>query len=94
MAKVQAPKLQRKARSGPKPGNTLDFHYAKHASDFLNLFASGFPFPGLVSVAYRCLFCVVLVNETKGKSRCACHLSRLSFNCLVFKKQSGKTSRK
>ena len=38
-AKTQAPKLQPKARLGPKPGNALDLHYSRHASGIHHLFA-------------------------------------------------------
>ena len=67
-AKAQAPKLQPKARPGPKPGNAPDLHDARHASDILDSFAFDFPFPGLMTVAYPCLFCLVLVDQTNGKS--------------------------
>ena len=38
-AKAQAPKLQHKARPGPKPGNAPDLHDSSHASGIHNLFA-------------------------------------------------------
>ena len=53
---AQAPKLEPKARPGPKPGNTPDLHDSRITSGIHNLFAFDFPFPGLMSVAYRCLF--------------------------------------
>ena len=86
-AKAQAPKLQPKALPGPKPGNAPDLHDARHASDILDSFAFDFPFPGLMSVAYRCLFCFVLVDQTNGKSPAACEAmkaDRFRFHDVLF----------
>ena len=67
-AKARAPELQPKVRPGPKPGNTPDLHDSRHASGIHNVFTLDFPVPGLMSVAYRCLFCLGLVDQTNGKS--------------------------
>ena len=38
-AKAQAPKLQPKARPGPKPGNAFDLHDSRHAAAIHELLA-------------------------------------------------------
>ena len=64
---------------GPAP----DLHDSRHASGIHNLFALDFPVPGLMSVAYRCLFCLGLVDQTNGKSPYACILDHFN-DVLMF----------
>ena len=50
------PKLQPKARPGPRTVNTPDLHDVRHASGILDLVVWDFRLAAFMSVAYRCLF--------------------------------------